>query len=208
MWPSGQWQQTVNLPGFALRRFESSRLHHFTFLDRGSNSGVESQPSKLLVAGSNPVSRSILSLPGKAVRAFRRLGCRGSLARPFRPPGGGCSVSNPGRCPGLSQSGPFGPQTDLAPERDARAGATELQRNRRPSGPKARADLAQPNGLGCDLRVIPFRGPASAAPLLPPSRGRGLRRVPAAVQGVTKSNIVITSSSSSPDYRRGLSSPC
>ena len=26
---------------------------------RGSNSGVESQPSKLLVAGSNPVSRSI-----------------------------------------------------------------------------------------------------------------------------------------------------
>ena len=28
---------------------------------RGSNSGVESQPSKLLVAGSNPVSRSIAS---------------------------------------------------------------------------------------------------------------------------------------------------
>ena len=27
---------------------------------RGSNSGVESQPSKLLVAGSNPVSRSRL----------------------------------------------------------------------------------------------------------------------------------------------------
>jgi hypothetical protein len=26
--------------------------------ERGSNSGVESQPSKLLVAGSNPVSRS------------------------------------------------------------------------------------------------------------------------------------------------------
>ncbi len=35
---------------FALRR-ESRK--------RGSNSGVESQPSKLLVAGSNPVSRSI-----------------------------------------------------------------------------------------------------------------------------------------------------
>jgi cardiolipin synthase A/B len=31
------------------------------FLIRGSNSGVESQPSKLLVAGSNPVSRSIVS---------------------------------------------------------------------------------------------------------------------------------------------------
>src|SRR5450830_2174981 len=29
-------------------------------LFRGSNSGVESQPSKLLVAGSNPVSRSTL----------------------------------------------------------------------------------------------------------------------------------------------------
>jgi hypothetical protein len=27
VWPSGQWQQTVNLPGNALRRFESSRLH-------------------------------------------------------------------------------------------------------------------------------------------------------------------------------------
>ena len=30
----------------------------FTASFRGSNSGVESQPSKLLVAGSNPVSRS------------------------------------------------------------------------------------------------------------------------------------------------------
>jgi hypothetical protein len=30
----------------------------FTTSFRGSNSGVESQPSKLLVAGSNPVSRS------------------------------------------------------------------------------------------------------------------------------------------------------
>jgi hypothetical protein len=77
VWPSGQWQQTVNLPGFALRRFESSRLHHSLrsrSLDtrapvRGSNSGVESQPSKLLVAGSNPVSRSIpLSpVPGLAM---------------------------------------------------------------------------------------------------------------------------------------------
>ncbi len=31
----------------------------FTASFRGSNSGVESQPSKLLVAGSNPVSRSM-----------------------------------------------------------------------------------------------------------------------------------------------------
>ena len=67
VWPSGQWQQTVNLPGFALRRFESSRLHHSYARStqharprRGSNSVVESQPSKLLVAGSIPVSRSIV----------------------------------------------------------------------------------------------------------------------------------------------------
>ena len=70
VWPSGQWQQTVNLPGFALRRFESSRLHH-SFPVRGSNSGVESQPSKLLVAGSNPVSRSI-PLAKKTAAAPRR----------------------------------------------------------------------------------------------------------------------------------------
>ena len=60
VWPSGQRQQTVNLSGKALRWFESIRLHHLPGLGgaRGSNSGVESQPSKLLVAGSNPVSRS------------------------------------------------------------------------------------------------------------------------------------------------------
>ena len=52
-WLSGQKQQTVNLPGHALRRFESSTLHH-----AGVTQLVESQPSKLLVAGSNPVSRS------------------------------------------------------------------------------------------------------------------------------------------------------
>src|SRR5512141_1568370 len=35
----------------------------------GSNSGVESQPSKLLVAGSNPVSRSNHRTTGKVERA-------------------------------------------------------------------------------------------------------------------------------------------
>ena len=35
----------------------------FTASFRGSNSGVESQPSKLLVAGSNPVSRSKSAFP-------------------------------------------------------------------------------------------------------------------------------------------------
>ena len=59
VWPSGQRQQTVNLSGKALRWFESIHLHHFLpSRVRGSNSGVESQPSKLLVAGSIPVSRS------------------------------------------------------------------------------------------------------------------------------------------------------
>src|SRR5258708_33181390 len=37
--------------------------------ERGSNSGVESQPSKLLVAGSNPVSRSKLGDLG-SLRGF------------------------------------------------------------------------------------------------------------------------------------------
>ena len=30
-WPSGQWQQTVNLPGFTLRWFKSNPLHHSSF---------------------------------------------------------------------------------------------------------------------------------------------------------------------------------
>ncbi len=77
VWPSGQRQQTVNLPAERLRWFESIHLHQhllFDTLDQpgtarvdpgrsglgGSNSGVESRPSKPLVAGSNPVSRSII----------------------------------------------------------------------------------------------------------------------------------------------------
>lgn len=61
-WLSGQKQQTVNLPGLALRRFESSTLHHTAhsceLVKAGVTQLVESQPSKLLVAGSSPVSRS------------------------------------------------------------------------------------------------------------------------------------------------------
>jgi hypothetical protein len=30
VWPSGQWQQTVNLPGNALRWFKSIRPHQFS----------------------------------------------------------------------------------------------------------------------------------------------------------------------------------
>jgi hypothetical protein len=78
-WRSGQSQQTVNLPPHGLRRFESSPAHSVFWgtdaaaglpaeapesagcgREGGSNSVVESQPSKLLVAGSIPVSRSIL----------------------------------------------------------------------------------------------------------------------------------------------------
>ena len=49
--------------GVCLRWFEPIRLHHFTILycgrrRCGSNSVVESRPSKPLVAGSSPVSRS------------------------------------------------------------------------------------------------------------------------------------------------------
>jgi hypothetical protein len=45
--------------GNSLRWFKSIRPHHLVL--GGSNSGVESQPSKLLVAGSIPVSRSMKS---------------------------------------------------------------------------------------------------------------------------------------------------
>ena len=50
--------------GVCLRWFEPIRLHHFLVLERdrcGSNSVVESRPSKPLVAGSSPVSRSRVS---------------------------------------------------------------------------------------------------------------------------------------------------
>ncbi len=56
--PSGQREQTVNLPRFALRRFESFPLHQVRVFSAGVAQLVEHQPSKLRVAGSNPVSRS------------------------------------------------------------------------------------------------------------------------------------------------------
>src|SRR3982751_6955052 len=144
-----------------------------------------------------------------------------SPARPFRPRDG-VAVSHPGRCPGLRQGGPFGPQTDLMPAtrsrvggclesgipskihcRDAPWGVSETERAvrsattrprassratvslwRRPtrrlysgalfrdtlfralalkqspaSGLTARADLAQPNGLGHGRPTPPLRAP-------------------------------------------------
>ena len=67
VWPSGQWQQTVNLPGLSPTVVQIHPPPPVFFC--GSNSGVESQPSKLLVAGSNPVSRSKSSPSGARVMA-------------------------------------------------------------------------------------------------------------------------------------------
>ena len=70
-YPSGQREQTVNLPPYGFggsnpplptKQHRSTGTVTSVHKKSGSNSGVESQPSKLLVAGSNPVSRSIPSL--------------------------------------------------------------------------------------------------------------------------------------------------
>ena len=111
VWPSGQWQQTVNLPGFALPRFESSRLHHFSFpvfRARGSNSGVESQPSKLLVAGSNPVSRSIIFSQKVRCRSAQGVDIGWGLWHNTRPSPGASLLGRPRRasCKGSIRSGP------------------------------------------------------------------------------------------------------
>ena len=57
-YPSGQRGQTVNLLAYA---FGGSNPPLPTSLFRGNSSAVERQPSKLGVAGSNPVSRSIVA---------------------------------------------------------------------------------------------------------------------------------------------------
>ena len=60
-WPSGQWQQTVNLPTYVYSRFESYPLHHqpqarqeYRTAAGGCSSMVEHQPSKLAMVGSFP----------------------------------------------------------------------------------------------------------------------------------------------------------
>ncbi len=66
-WPKGADCKSA---GVRLRRFESFPLHHRRSPgSRGNSSVVERQPSKLRVAGSNPVSRSI--------EASRRSDCSG-----------------------------------------------------------------------------------------------------------------------------------
>ena len=71
----------VNLEGPTTSEF-SIQTSAFSVAEGGSNSVVESQPSKLLVAGSIPVSRSSLRLPSRRASAWQateqvsREGCR------------------------------------------------------------------------------------------------------------------------------------
>jgi hypothetical protein len=88
-YPSGQRGQTVNLlatafggsnPPLPTIDIGTSALPMMS--NRGNSSAVERQPSKLGVAGSNPVSRSILQCePPLAIRAE---GCERSAARQAR----------------------------------------------------------------------------------------------------------------------------
>src|SRR5262249_26762171 len=69
--PSGQREQTVNLPAYAFEGSNpspSTSHHQLPRGIRGNSSVVERQPSKLRVAGSNPVSRSIEGPVGSASR--------------------------------------------------------------------------------------------------------------------------------------------
>src|SRR5262245_2047659 len=63
--PSGQREQTVNLPRLALRRFESFPHHCVARGHAGVAQLVEHQPSKLRVAGSSPVARSLSRGPAE-----------------------------------------------------------------------------------------------------------------------------------------------
>jgi hypothetical protein len=65
-YPSGQRGQTVNLLAYA---FGGSNPPLPTTDSGGNSSAVERQPSKLGVAGSNPVSRSTVSKARRAGRA-------------------------------------------------------------------------------------------------------------------------------------------
>src|SRR5215813_12263819 len=64
-YPSGQRGQTVNLLAYA---FGGSNPPLPTTDTGGNSSAVERQPSKLGVAGSNPVSRSTVAKSRRAVR--------------------------------------------------------------------------------------------------------------------------------------------
>ncbi len=94
---------------------------------RGSNSGVESQPSKLLVAGSNPVSRSKPIATSKWRGNMSRQRCR-SVKTGFGPVGEPEGVNPLGidRTNPVSRSGPE--RGDRAPEPGAEAHGLEPSR--------------------------------------------------------------------------------
>ena len=83
--PSGQREQTVNLPAYA---FGGSNPPLSTIFDEGPGRAgiaqlVEREPSKLGVAGSNPVSRSSFQRPaGAAVIGIFRPGAAGASMQP------------------------------------------------------------------------------------------------------------------------------
>ena len=74
-YPSGQREQTVNLPSYD---FGGSNPPLPTKTQAGVTQWLESQPSKLLVAGSSPVSRSFFFLE----RIFRKDREGGLMKRP------------------------------------------------------------------------------------------------------------------------------
>ena len=73
-YPSGQRGQTVNLLAYAFGGSNPPLPTTVGALDgvRGNSSAVERQPSKLGVAGSNPVSRSTTQAPADALRCGAR----------------------------------------------------------------------------------------------------------------------------------------
>ena len=85
-YPSGQRGQTVNLLAYA---FGGSNPPLPTTDPGGNSSAVERQPSKLGVAGSNPVSRSIVSERRRAARVGGGLS-EARVAALADIPGGGC----------------------------------------------------------------------------------------------------------------------
>ena len=105
--PSGQWEQTVNLPAYAYGGSNPppstlDRCARFQFA-AGIAQLAERQPSKLNVAGSNPVSRSQADLGPRAGFAGRQFTNPRSSARLLRPRERGRRSSMPPRL--LSRSG-------------------------------------------------------------------------------------------------------
>jgi hypothetical protein len=92
-YPSGQRGQTVNLLAYA---FGGSNPPLPTTDSGGNSSAVERQPSKLGVAGSNPVSRSILAGGPRAARIVGGLSETGVAALADTPSNVGARQINNG----------------------------------------------------------------------------------------------------------------